>query len=481
MNRSLYTKLIIIMLVLILSIMTVVGAFLMRGVRNFYTSAFYEQMQGVFSSADLAADLRSAAGGEDAPALMAGILRAYSGELGVDSGTRRYYILSASGAVLAASDPNAGTQVTITPNIFTAVAGSEGYASDVGADYMDVALPIRGENGGSYIVYIVDNKDTVRSLNGQLFRIIIEALVIGLVISVLLSLLLAKTLITPIQYLTRAAEKMAAGDFSAKPDNPAHDEIGTLTRTFNNMAGQLEDSIESLKKSEQTRREFVANVSHELRTPITSIRSYAETMQESGDALDEETRQHFLSVINNESDRMTKIVQDLLTLSRFDAGSYTFDFQTFSFEKSVRDVYSAQLLEAQHRHHEFSLEFISPMDDIRGDKDRIEQVLINMVSNALKYTRNGGRIRMTAGQRDKEVWCCVRDNGIGIPREDIEHIFERFYRVDKARSRESGGTGLGLSIAYEIVERHGGRFTVDSHKGKGTTMTVYLPVGGPEA
>ena len=469
------------MLVLIFSIMTVVGAFLMRGVRNFYTSAFYEQMQSVFSSADLAADLRSAADGEDAPALMAGILRAYSGQLGVDSGTRRYYILSASGAVLAASDPNADTQVTITPNIFTAVAGSEGYANDAGADYMDVALPIRGENGGSYIVYIVDNKDTVRSLNDQLFRIIIEALVIGLVISVLLSLLLAKTLITPIQYLTRAAEKMAAGDFSAKPDNPAHDEIGTLTRTFNNMAGQLEDSIESLKRSEQTRREFVANVSHELRTPITSIRSYAETMQESGDALDEETRQHFLSVINNESDRMTKIVQDLLTLSRFDAGSYAFDFQTFSFEKSVKDVYSAQLLEAQHRHHEFSLEFISPMDDIQGDKDRIEQVLINMVSNALKYTRNGGRIRMTAGQEAGEVWCCVRDNGIGIPREDLQHIFERFYRVDKARSRESGGTGLGLSIAYEIVERHGGHFTVDSHKGKGTTMTVYLPVGGPEA
>ena len=126
MNRSLYSKLVIVMLVLILSIMTVVGAFLMRGVRNFYTSAFYEQMRAVFSSADLAADLRSAAGGEDAPALMAGILRAYSGELGVDSGTRRYYILSASGAVLAASDPNAGTQVTITPNIFTAVAGSEG-------------------------------------------------------------------------------------------------------------------------------------------------------------------------------------------------------------------------------------------------------------------------------------------------------------------------------------------------------------------
>lgn len=477
MNRSLYTKLVIIMLVLILSIMTVVGAFLMRGVRSFYISEFYQQMQTVFSNVDLVDDLRSAADGEDAPELMAEILRAYSGELGVDSGKRSYYVLSSTGSPLAGSERDVGT-LAITPNILTAIGGSEGYASDVSASYMDVAMPIEGD-GGAYIVYIIDNKNTVRSLNGQLFDIIVEAIIVGLVISVILSLLLAKTVITPIQHLTRAAEKVAAGDFSAKVDNQAKDEIGILTRTFNNMADQLEDNIDTLKKSEKMRRDFVANVSHELRTPITSIRSYAETLQESRGTLDEDTERHFLEVIVNESDRMTKIVQDLLTLSRFDAGSIAFDFQSFSFEKSVKDVYSAQLLEAQRRHHEFSLEFKSSIPDIRGDRTRIEQVLINMVSNAIKYTHDGGRIRMTAGQKDGEVWCTVRDNGIGIPKEDLEHIFERFYRVDKARSRESGGTGLGLSIAYEIVERHNGRFQVQSQKGRGTTITVILPVEGP--
>lgn len=479
MNKSLYTKLVAIMLALMLSIMTVVGAFLMRGVRNFYLHDFYQQMQTVFSDVDMVSDLRSAAIGESAPEMMADILRVWSGELGIDSGSRNYYILSPSGSVLAGSDASAPASLPVTPNMLTAINGSEGYMSDSTADYMDVALPFEGEGVG-YIVYIIDNKDTVRSLNDELFGIIIESLLIGLAISILLSLLLAKTMITPIQKLTRAAEKVASGDFSAKVENQSRDEIGILTRTFNGMANQLESSMDTLRRSEKMRREFVANVSHELRTPITSIRSYAETLAEAQGALDRETEQHFLDVIVNESDRMTKIVQDLLTLSRFDAGSLSIVIAPFSFEKSVKDVYSAQLLEAQRRHHEFSLEFKSRMSDISGDRVRIEQVLINMVSNAIKYTHDGGRIRMTAGQENGMVWCTVRDNGIGIPKDDLEHIFERFYRVDKARSRESGGTGLGLSIAYEIVERHGGRFEVKSQPGRGTVMTVFLPVEGSE-
>ena len=176
---------------------------------------------------------------------------------------------------------------------------------------------------------------------------------------------------------------------------------------------------------------------------------------------------------------MSKIVQDLLTLSRFDAGSIEFSFTTFSFEKSVRDVYSAMRMEAQKHSHEFTLEFRTPIPDIVGDRGRIEQVLINMVSNAIKYTRDGGRVKMTAGAKDGQVWCTVRDNGIGIPQQDVGRVFDRFYRVDKARSRESGGTGLGLSIASEIVSRHGGTLEIESKEGRGTAITVRLPVEGP--
>ena len=480
MTKSIYTKMVAIIIVLILALMAVVGAFLMRGVRNFYINEFYAQMQEAFSGAVMAGDLRAAADEPQAAVRMAGILRANSGQLGINSGTRNYYILDgATGAYITGSDPAAGPKLAITRNILTAIDGSEGYASNSSDDYMDVALPIRGASG-SYIIYIIDNKETVASLNAEIFSIIIEAMAIGLLIAILLGLLLAKTMVTPIQSLTKAAEKVASGDFSESVENDARDEIGVLSRTFNDMAGQLERNIEDLQNAEQMRKEFVANVSHELRTPVTSIRSYAETLCDAGSTMDAATEQRFLEVIVRESDRMTKIVQDLLTLSRFDAGSIAFDFQKFSFEKSVQDVYNAQLLEAQKHGHNFGLQFESELPEIVGDRARIEQVLINMLSNAIKYTPDGGRIRMTAGTKGDKVWCTVRDNGIGIPKQDIDRVFERFYRVDKARSRESGGTGLGLSIAYEIVQRHDGEMTLHSQKGKGTAITVTLPIGGPK-
>lgn len=476
MNKSLYTKLVLIMVALIVSLMAVVGAFLMNEIRSFYLNDFYQKMQTVFSDQALADDLYSAANDSDAPEQLAKILKANSGQLGIDSGSRNYYILSGgTGAVLTGSGSETGNLIKTT-NIMTAISGKAGYVSDHSSSYMDVALPIEG-NSGRFIIYIKDNKSAVRGLSSKLFGIIGQALLIGLVISVLLSLLLAKAMVTPIQNLTRAAERVAAGDFSPKLTSNSQDEIGVLTRTFNGMAQQLKQTLDDLKKSEAMRREFVANVSHELRTPITSIRSYAETLQDSKN-MPKATEQEFLSVIVNESDRMTKIVQDLLMLSRFDAGSIEFTFARFSFEKSLHDVYNAMLLEAQRHRHNFSIELKTPIPDVVGDKARLEQVLINMVSNAIKYTRDGGNIAMIAGRKDELIWVSVRDNGIGIPKEDVDKVFDRFYRVDKARSRESGGTGLGLSIAKEIVTRHNGTIELTSRQGKGTVITMTLPVEG---
>ena len=478
MNRSLYTKLVLIILVLIVALMLVAGVFLTRGVRSFYLNDFYDSMAEAFGDQDLAEDLRSAAA-EDDPAYMSEILGANAGQLGIDRGTRNYHILSGeTGEWLAGSITPENNNLDITPNIITALSGGNGDASDPNADYMDIALPVEG-GSSDYIIYVIDNRETMRSLNDQLLQIIVEAMAVGLVISVFLSLLLAKTMIAPIQELTHAAEKVASGDFSDKVENSSKDEIGVLTRTFNDMAVQLEDTLDDLKRSEQMRREFVANVSHELRTPITGVKSYAETLAADPD-MPADTRERFLNVILNESDRMTKIVQDLLTLSRFDAGSFEFSFDEFSFETSVRDVYNAVRMEAQAHGHVFVLEVEPGIPHIRGDKARVEQVLMNMVSNAIKYTKDGGRITIKAGVRGGEVWCSVKDNGIGIPKDDTTKVFDRFYRVDKARSRESGGTGLGLSIAQEIVVRHGGRIDLKSRLGHGTTITVWLPVEGPQ-
>lgn len=230
------------------------------------------------------------------------------------------------------------------------------------------------------------------------------------------------------------------------------------------------------RKSERARREFVANVSHELRTPLTNVKSYAETIVSSGDDLPPNLRNKFLGVIMSETDRMTRIVQDLLTLSRFDHGKMEMTFTRFSLADAVQGVFDAEKIDAENHGHKFTLE--RPEDDsldVLGDKERIEQVVMNITSNAIKYTPDGGEIRLQVFRKDKHVCVHVADNGIGIPEKDLPHLFERFYRVDKARSRQSGGTGLGLSIAQEILNMHKGKITIDSVSGKGTDVWILLP------
>ena len=230
------------------------------------------------------------------------------------------------------------------------------------------------------------------------------------------------------------------------------------------------------RKAEETRREFVANVSHELRTPLTNVKSYAETIMDSPD-LPDEMREKFLGVIISETDRMSHIVQDLLTLSRFDNGRADMKFEYFDFLGAVRNIYEAVIMDVKRREQSIQLDTALDIPRVWGDRRRVEQVIMNLVSNAIKYTPDGGSIRLNVWAEEKNVFLKVEDNGIGIPAKDIPRLFERFYRVDKARSRESGGTGLGLSIADEIIKQHGGRILVDSEPGVGTRMTVVLPIG----
>ena len=477
MSRSLRVKLVFIILLIVLLLMTVVLVFLISGVQDFYTEQFYSQMRSVFTQTELVSELRVAAGERDAVIRMDEILSVFLGELGIDRITRNFYLLDgATGEVLASSDPDKSTRIAITPGILTAMRGEESYKGTRRADYMDVAVPIVSTDGSSrFVVHIIDNKQAVQSLNTQNITIILESVLIGFVISVIISLVVSKTLLSPIQGMTKAAEAMADGDFSRKITVESDDEIGILAETFNDMASQIETMLEELKKAEKLRREFVANVSHELRTPLTNIRSYAETISDDR-GIPQETEEEFLRVIINESDRMTKIVQDLLELSRFDSGASELAVEEFSIERSLRDVYAAVALEARKREHEVNLELEWKLPKIHGDRARIEQVLMNIISNALKYTPDGGRIEIFSGTSDDDVWVRIEDTGVGIPEDDLPRVFDRFYRVDKARSRESGGTGLGLSIAKEIVTKHGGDLAIRSTLGVGTSVTITLPI-----
>ncbi len=478
MSKSLRWKFIFVILLLIVLLMTVVSAFLIQGVQSFYKDEFISQMETAFSG-DMMSDLKGALDTKAPVDTLQDVIGYYLGKLGVDYRTRHYYILDDMGRVLDSSTTDENVQIEITPNILKALGGIDALTIESNAEYMDVAAPVKDGGGNvGYIIYIRDNKQTVRDLNSELMTLIVEAVVVGLVISVALSYILSKTLLQPIIGMTKAAEAMAGGDFSRKLVVESGDEIGILADTFNNMAYQLKTTLEEIKKSEALRREFVANVSHELRTPLTSIRSYAETLTENDD-LPRDMENDFLHVILNESDRMTKIVSDLLTLSRFDAGSGQLTIDAFSVENSMREVYNAIAMEARKHGHDITMSVEDSLPRIYGDKARIEQVILNILSNAVKYTPDGGKIEITGGTTGNKVWIKIKDNGIGIPDDDLSRIFDRFYRVDKARSRESGGTGLGLSIAREIVIRHGGDILIESAAGGGTTVTVVLPIEGP--
>ena len=588
MLRSLHMKLVMILVLLILSLMMVVGAFLINSVTAFYLEDFYSQMSDVFQDPLLHHDLTTPSDEEENGAeQLSRVLEAYAGELGVDNRNRKLYILDGNGVPLVSPDGEEG-RLEYTENlVFALNTGLEtnqaGDESNLSLDYMDVAIPIR-RGGESYVIYILDNKATSNDLTDQMLVLIIEALGFGLVISILLSFLLSKTMVTPIQRLTEGAMRVAEGDFSRKIDVLSQDEIGVLTDTFNDMAGQLQDTLRQVenernkldtlflhmtdgvvafsragrvihsnpaaarmlrraigpdtcyeelfgatasleqvlssddhlegelqvrerylqlllapfdrgragggalavlhdvteqRKNEEMRREFVANVSHELRTPLTNIRSYAETLIDSTGDMPPDMEKKFLGVILGESDRMTHIVQDLLTLSRFDSERSELKLSRFPFVEAVKDIYNAIYMEAQKHNHTLTLAMEPGLPEVMADRDRVIQVMMNIVSNSIKYTPEGGHIAIRAGRAGGKVWMEVDDDGIGIPEEDRPRIFERFYRVDKARSRQSGGTGLGLSIAKEIVERHRGRIALLDKDGPGLLVRLELNIEGP--
>ena len=226
-----------------------------------------------------------------------------------------------------------------------------------------------------------------------------------------------------------------------------------------------------------SRREFVANVSHELRTPLTTIKGYAETLYET---TEDEDEKKFLGIISREVDRMTRLIKELLTLSSLDHNKLNIMKTEFSLDDLINDVVTKLTMQAEDSGLKIRYTRTTEIPEIFADVDRIEQVITNVIGNSIKYTPEGGEINVYAGFLYNEAYIKIHDNGIGIPKKDLNKVFDRFYRVDKARSRENGGTGLGLAIASEIIELHGGSISVDSEYGKWTEVTIKIPRGEPE-
>lgn len=584
MFRSLHMKLVLILVLLIVSIMAVVGTFLINGVNTFYLDNFYDQIAGTFGTSEessIVPTLEEAAEKNGEQGLM-DVLSALAPKLGIND-YRNYYILSGEGYFMAGSNVPLGAELERTSNVIAAMAGNVGDRSSAVGSVMDFAVPIDGGDQ-QYIIYIVDDKREISDLSGRFLQIVMQAMMFGLLAAILLSFLLSKTITTPIERITEGAQSIAEGNFDQKLGVQSTDEIGELTESFNDMARQLKNTVgevqgerdklstlflhmtdgvaafstdgtlihmnpatENLlgvrfehsltfdemfadldmpendesavrsfmtseitrfgrvlsitlapygaldgeggviavihdvteqRKLDEARREFVANVSHELRTPLTNIRSYTETLYDAVGELPIETEKQFLGVIGSESERMARIVTDLLTLSRLDYGRMDLRMTRFKLADMLRNVANAMKLTAEDSGHELIVDTPDKLPELMGDRERLEQVVVNILSNAVKYTPAGGHIRLSAREiAGERVRIMVEDDGVGIPQEDVPRLFERFYRVDKARSREAGGTGLGLAIAKEIVQQHEGRITLASEYGKGTTVSIILPLG----
>ena len=234
----------------------------------------------------------------------------------------------------------------------------------------------------------------------------------------------------------------------------------------------LQDITEHVKL-DNMRKEFIADVSHELKTPITSIMGYADTLLEG--EYDKEVQQKFLGVIASEARRMAKLVTDLLTLSRYDNNKNQLQKEQFDLGELVKKCQDNLEIEFKKKNHEVNCFVTADVPLVYADKGDVERVVLNILSNSVKYTPENGKISIYVGFVYNDAYIKILDNGIGIPEEDLSRIFERFYRVDKARTREMGGTGLGLSIAKDLLDKNGGSIDIKSIVGEGTEVVIKVP------
>ena len=345
----------------------------------------------------------------------------------------------------------------------------EAMSGESGADYVAYsAHEMTGFQGrigvALYVSRVQSLMDSLNTVRVQLRRVFAVIAVAALVVALFLS----RILTNPITAVSRTMRKMGKGDLSVRVPVRGSGELRELAENYNTMAAQLE----SLDK---TRNQFVSNASHELKTPLATMKIMLESMIYQPD-MPADVRADFMKDINHEIDRLTGIVTDLLVLTRLD-NREEMNRSTVNMSDLTHETLHLLMPAAEKRRQSLTGEV---QEDVLfyGDRSKLSQILYNLMDNAIKYSPEEGAIHVSLKQENGYIIWRVRDNGIGIPQEDREHIFERFYRVDKARGRETGGTGLGLSIVKQMVKMHDGTISVQSEPGKGSEFVVIFPQEG---
>jgi signal transduction histidine kinase len=305
------------------------------------------------------------------------------------------------------------------------------------------------------------------NFRASMFESLGYAVIASVVAALLVSLFLSRRIVAPVRGLTKASQHIAEGHFDERVQVDGTDEIAQLAERFNQMTTQLEQ-VESM------RRQLIGDVTHELRTPLTSIKGYMEGLI---DGVLPSTPETF-NQIHYEADRLSRLVDDLQELSRVEAKAYSLDFRSVVVSNLAQTTIKRLSPQANSKRIGLRSSLRADLPSIQVDEDRITQVLVNLVANAIQYTPEGGDVIISAARHDDEIYISVQDTGIGIPSEHIANLFTRFYRVDKSRSRNAGGgSGIGLTIARHLVEAHGGRIWVESSgEGQGSTFSFSLKI-----
>jgi signal transduction histidine kinase len=299
----------------------------------------------------------------------------------------------------------------------------------------------------------------------------VQAALIGVAVALLLSILITRWVARPLQKVAETAAAVAQGDLDRRAPVQGPYEVRTVAESFNRMSAEVQ-------AAQQAQRDFLANVTHDLRTPLTSIQGFSQAIAD-GVAADPAAAQRAAQIINDEAGRLNRMVQDLLDLARVEAGRFNMTRHTLRLHDLLRGVGERLTPKAAEKALTLVVE-VPALPAIAGDGDRLVQVFTNLIDNGIKHTPAGGTITLQATTKPGWVAVRVRDTGEGIPAEDVPHIFDRFYQVDKSRPRRDGA-GLGLTICKQIVEAHAGKINVESVEGLGTAFTVWLPTPAPDA
>jgi signal transduction histidine kinase len=313
---------------------------------------------------------------------------------------------------------------------------------------------------------IIRLTSTLSEIDSIILKMVLFFVLIGIVVVLfvlIVSFFLSGTIIKPVKEITNAAEEIALGRLDIRVPKRYDDEVGKLAVTLNHMAKEISNH-------QKLKDDFIASISHELRTPLTSIKGWASTLNSSDFSNMDEFREG-LEIIENETDRLALLVNELLDFSKLESKSTSLGIEALDVDEFLSEIRNQMNPRAQRQGIVLELEVEDDLPLIKADRNRLKQVMINILDNSLKYTQEGGRIKISAQSKKEEILISVEDTGIGIPEDDLHKVKEKFYKVSTSYS----GNGLGLAICDEIVRLHNGRMEISSIFGKGTRVDVFMP------